>query len=267
VDNGRVIRWCTAFLDLPEPSFDRGVAFWHEVTGTTLSAPRGDDQQFMTLVPTDGATDIVRVQRLPVPVVPDRDIHIDLHVDDVATAVHEAVVAGARVRHSMDTYSVLESPGGAIFCIVAMHADGVRPAPVGEPGGQTLLDQVAIDCPATLFDRESAFWAAVTGWTVHGALRPEFVAIGREPGQPYRFLMHRLGEDDTRERVTMHLDIACEDVGDAVARHITLGATRLGHQPGHWVTMRDPVGRLYCLTPRNPTTGVLRVAPNPSALT
>ena len=35
------IRWIWAFLDTPSPDAARSWAYWAQVTGTTLSTPRG----------------------------------------------------------------------------------------------------------------------------------------------------------------------------------------------------------------------------------
>ena len=47
-------RWLTLFLDFPASSFDAGVAFWREVTGSALSPFRGAAGEFATLLPPDG---------------------------------------------------------------------------------------------------------------------------------------------------------------------------------------------------------------------
>ena len=57
------IHWLTAFIDLPIDGFDRGAAFWQRVTESRISAPRGADDQFVTLIPPDGHA-YLRVQRI-----------------------------------------------------------------------------------------------------------------------------------------------------------------------------------------------------------
>ena len=46
-----MIRWVYAFIDRPKERFDQAAAFWTAVTGTTLSARRGADGEFATLLP------------------------------------------------------------------------------------------------------------------------------------------------------------------------------------------------------------------------
>ena len=43
------IRWIWAFLDTPSPDAARSWAYWAQVTGTTLSTPRGDHGEVVTL--------------------------------------------------------------------------------------------------------------------------------------------------------------------------------------------------------------------------
>jgi hypothetical protein len=57
-------------------------------------------------------------------------------------------------------------------------------------------------------------------------------------------------------RARIHLDVACDDIHAEAAEHIALGAGYY-HETDYWVTLRDPAGLLYCLTRRNPDTGML----------
>jgi hypothetical protein len=50
----------------------------------------------------------------------------------------------------------------------------------------------------------------------------------------------------------MHVDLACDDVDEEVARHRVLGASVVRRVPGEWTTLRDPAGREYCVTARSP---------------
>src|SRR4051812_7423425 len=106
-----VIRWTTAFLDLPPPAFDAGAAFWCATTGSTLSPARGSRGEFATLLPPDGDA-YLRVQRLDDG--PAR-VHLDLHVDDVDASAAQALALGA-TEVAQPGHVVLASPGGFPFC-------------------------------------------------------------------------------------------------------------------------------------------------------
>ena len=84
------MRWITAFIDLPASSLDADIEFWLAVTGTTLSASRGVDGEFVSLLPGDGH-EFLKVQRLGSG--PAR-LHLDVHVDDPLAAVAPAVDGG-----------------------------------------------------------------------------------------------------------------------------------------------------------------------------
>ncbi|MBL7497875.1 VOC family protein [Frankia sp. CNm7] len=235
--------WLTAFLDFPPADFERGVAFWRAVTATSLSAPRGETEQFATLVPGDGDA-FLRVQRLGEG--PAR-VHLDVH------------------RAGQD-FEVCRSPGGFLFCEVGA-GENARPRPVtwpavpggprgdlGGPGHSSLVDQVCLDIPADRYETECAFWGELTGWPVRAGSRPEFRYLERPAGVPLRLLLQRL--DEPTGPVRAHLDLATTDRSAETERHVALGAAVVGHGP-RWTVLRDPVGTRYCVTDRSPVTGLL----------
>ncbi|MCV7169544.1 VOC family protein [Mycobacterium manitobense] len=52
----------------------------------------------------------------------------------------------------------------------------------------------------------------------------------------------------------MHLDVSVDDITDAVAQAVALGAREAAHQqaPSLWRVMLDPVGHPFCLTTVTP---------------
>ncbi|MDQ3310756.1 MAG: hypothetical protein M3517_01395 [Actinomycetota bacterium] len=121
-----------------------------------------------------------------------------------------------------------------------------------------LADQLAIDVPGDRFDDECWYWAAVTGWALHrSAVRDEYRYLERPVGFPLRLLLQRRDDNDGRARG--HLDLATDDVPELVDVHRRLGAT-LHHAFGYWTTLLDPAGFPYCVTSRDPRTGVLKVS-------
>lgn len=246
-----MIRWTTLFLDRPAATFDAARDFWLASTGSTSSPVRGEHGEFLTSIPPDGDAHL-RLQRV-------HDgpggSHLDLHVDDVRAATDRIVELGADIVDDLDALVVLRSPGGLPFCTVAHHDEAARPMPIGAPGARTRADQVCIDIAPDRFDRECRFWADVTGWSLRTAVEPEFNVLERPPDQPHRFLLQRRGEADTGLDAQCHLDLACDDVDRAVEDHLALGAGFV-ERFRWWAVMTDPAGVPYCLTPRNPDTGV-----------
>jgi len=242
--------WITAFLDFAADGHDDGVRFWSTLTGYDVSPRRGDSDEFATLVPPDGDA-FLKVQRLDGGA--DR-IHLDLHVPDPRAAADRAIGLGA-VEVADHGYVALASPGGFPFCFVA-HPASVRPLASTWPGGHSsLLDQVCLDIPASSYDSESLFWSEVTGWEERGStVSPDFHSLLRPPGHPVRLLLQRL--HDPTGRVRAHLDWATTDRAAETERHVGLGATVLGTH-SHWTVLADPQDRVYCITDRQPETGML----------
>jgi hypothetical protein len=249
------IRWLTAFVDLPTESFDRGARFWEWATGSTLSAPRGANGEFMTLMPGDGDA-YLRVQR----VAGAGGIHLDLHTDDVASLVGQGEMLGARAVGG-HRYTVMASPGGFTFCVVPHDGELARPQPSAMNSGPvSLVDQVCVDIPDPVFEDEASFWAEFTGWELHATERPAFSYLVRPPDIPLRLLLQRLGTDDRAGAVRAHLDLACgTHVEEVAAQHEVAGAA-IVRRYEDWTTMRDPADLVYCLTRRDPLTGRLYAA-------
>lgn len=246
------IEWLTAFLDLPPGTFGPASAYWQAVTGYQLSAPRGPAAEFATLLPGQGDA-FVRVQRTgggsP-------GCHLDVHTADVRGLTDRALRLGAHPtdQDPVPGLAVLRSPGGLAFCLTSEDEFSERPYPQRWPAGQRcLLDQLCIDMPAGTAARETAFWTGLTGWPLRDSAQSEFASLARPAGMPLRLLLQRLGEPSGRCRA--HLDLACDDVPAEVRRHQALGGTVLRVTDG-FTTLLDPAGLPYCVTGRDPETGL-----------
>ncbi len=244
------IRWLTAFIDMPEHLFDVGATFWEGVTGSRRTQMRGEHEEFATLVPPDGDP-YLRVQRIAAG---EPRVHLDLHVASKTAALARAREHGASLVADLG-WLIMRSPGGFVFCLVDDEGESIRPG--SHPSPPHRLDQFSVDIPFAMFDSESRFWAALTGWDLQRSALDEFARLEVPRHLPYRILLQRLGEDDGGGEVRAHLDIACGDNIDEVAtHHESIGATNLGRCK-YWVTMQDPIGLRYCLTPRDPETGTV----------
>lgn len=253
-------RWLTLFLDFPAQSFGTEIAFWREITGSALSPFRGEAGEFATLLPPDGDP-YLRVQRIADG---SGGAHLDLHVDPAAGTVDQAAdraaTLGATVRHASEGLVVADSPGGFTFCLVSWHEEGTVPRPVTlDTGGASRLDQLCLDIPPDAYERECAFWAALTGWDLRSGGRPEFAYLDRPAQIPLRLLLQRRDRAGPSDRVTGHADFACARRELLAARHAASGARIVSVFP-HWTVMTDPAGRSYCLTGRDPETGKLPAA-------
>jgi hypothetical protein len=245
--------WTSAFLDLPADAHAAGLGFWRDVTGWSVSPVRGGAGEFVTLQPAEG-DDHLRVQR----VAEGRPrLHLDLHVAEPRAAADRAVSLGAREVADLSTSSrhrlghvVLRSPGGLPFCLVGHPASTPAPAASWPGGHRSAVDQVCLDVPAELHDRELTFWHALTGRELAGSPgHPEFHRLRRPAHEPLHLLVQRL--DDPLGEVRAHLDLASSDVAAETARHESLGArTVVVHE--EWTVLTDPTGAAYCITGREP---------------
>ncbi|HYH34751.1 MAG TPA: VOC family protein [Nocardioides sp.] len=237
--------WISAFVDLSPDSFDDELAFWTAVTGWEVSPVRGAAGEFVTLLPPAGG-DHLRVQRLA----SGRPrIHLDLHVASPRQAADRAVDLGAREVADLG-HVVLASPGGFPFCLVGHPAS--QPAPSTEwPGGhRSTVDQVCLDIPAELFDRELRFWRELTGRELSDRTGGEFRRLPAPPHEPLQLLLQRLGEP--LGEVRAHLDLATTDRTAETERHVALGARVVAPYEG-WTVLTDPAGSAYCITDRVPS--------------
>jgi hypothetical protein len=260
---GGAIRWIYAFIDRPFAQFERACEFWLAATGTRLSALRGERGEFATLLPEAASDAFVKIQGVGDD---GQGAHLDLAVEDVPGYARRAVGLGATTVFEEPGLSVLRSPAGKLFCVCAWEGEARRPAPLDRPGpdgsgGRSRLDQVCIDVAPRHVAAEIEFWGALTGWERHPGrhglvlFKPP-AAPGLGPGVPIRILVQWLEGAD--EPTGAHIDIACADIEAVRAWHEqTLGATTVRALP--WRTiMRDPVGGTYCLTKRDPDTGVMQ---------
>lgn len=222
-----------------------------EATGSKLSETRGDLAEFATLLPAGGEA-YLRVQRVE----NGGGTHVDLHVDDVEGFLIHAANAGGSVDRSSCAPALVWSPGGIPCCVVEHRGETTRPDPyLSGSGASSLVDQVCIDIPADRFADECRFWSTLTGWVVQSSSRyEEFKFLIRPGWSPLRMLLQRRRDNDAP--TAAHLDIAADDVKMIVADHVRLGATVLDEFDS-WTAMRDPSGFPYCVTARNPGTGLL----------
>ena len=249
------ITWMSAFLDFrSRADFDVGTEFWSAVTGYERSPLRGPSKEFATLLPATG-DDYLRVQCLADG--PGR-IHLDLHVVDPRAAATRAQRFGATlVVDSPEGYVVMRSPGDFTFCFVD-RPRAARSEPANWPdSGRSAVDQVCIDVPSVFWKRELQFWSELTGWKVRPSqVHPDFARLAVPDELPLRLLLQKLGNDDGVTRA--HLDLAATDRNAEVARHRDLGA-RVVSEHSLWTVLADPTDARYCVTDRDPDTGLLPV--------
>ena len=232
--------WIQVFLDTPADAFEEAVGFWSAVTGWAPSERRGEDGQFLTLLPPAGSA-YVKMQAVDGPA----GVHLDLDSADRPAVVQRARDLGAGEARTYHDVEVMRSPGGLVFCHTLLD---------GEPSlardGATIVDQVCLDIPAAHWESELAFWAELTGRGPQVGSLPQFARLV-ENGR-LRILLQRLDEPDGPVRA--HPDLATAQREADTREHVRLGA-RLETVFDHWTVLTAPGGQVYCLTDRDPATG------------
>lgn len=235
--------WIEIFLDVPRPTWRTSLEFWSAVTCWSISPPRGEAGEFVTLLPP-GGPGWVRLQAVDGP----PRVHLDLDAPDRVVAQRHSTDLGAGVAWTRDDLTVMRSPGGLLFCHTT-EPEGTLDR--GDP--LRVLDQVCIDIPGDRWEAEVGFWRDLTGRDLTAGGEPEFAVLGRDGA--VRVLLQRL--EETAGPVRAHVDLAVADRGGETPRHVELGAEVLMVHPW-WTVLRAPDGHVYCLTDRDPATGRVR---------
>ncbi|GAA5107112.1 VOC family protein [Nocardia iowensis] len=243
-----MIRWIWAFLDRPAQRFDDCAKFWSTVTGTQLSARRGEHDEFLTLLPDPARFSAAGVKMQSVTGL--GGVHLDLDVDHIPTAVRTALDLGAELVANHPDYAVLRSPSGQTFCLTPSRRTKGTPAPAvpGPDGTLSRLDQVCLDIGPADYATETEFWKSLTGWNFQQGRLPEFARLRADEPFPIQLLLQRLGED---RPTSAHIDLSSSDITATAAWHETLGATVVDRYE-HWIVMSDPADAPYCITARDP---------------
>ncbi len=95
--------------------FDEAVRFWSGVTGQ--EARPDEDGTYQAVGPVGGIN--VEVQHTGEGT-PAR-VHLDIETDDVPAEVDRVVALGATVLEQREGYTILQDPGGLVFCVVPVQ--------------------------------------------------------------------------------------------------------------------------------------------------
>ncbi|MFF4984474.1 VOC family protein [Streptomyces sp. NPDC001046] len=114
------------------------------------------------------------------------------------------------------------------------------------------LSAIALDCPDPL--ALAAFYQRATGLALHPGSGPDFASLTGEHGIFLAFqraAAHRpptWPDDDVPQQ--LHCCFTVQDLDEAEARLLHLGATRPDRQPepARWRVLIDPAGHPLCIT-------------------
>mgnify|MGYP001554870387 CR=1 FL=1 len=104
------------------------------------------------------------------------------------------------------------------------------------------LSSAYVDVPRRHYDASVRFYSELLGKrATFDAQDPDYAAYGA-PETGIELAVQAIGDDRPR----LHLDIETDDIEAEVARLVDLGATVV-ERIQTWVTMRDPVGIIFCV--------------------
>lgn len=246
------VKWLLLCLDTPEEGAAEAWAFWRDALHSTLSKPRGSRAHFATLLPAAGDPWVI-VQAIEDGLT---GVHLDLCVEDVDAASAAACELGAREIDAWGPVRVMRSPGGFAFCLVDWDAldSPSHQVRTGAAHSEILADQLALDVPAPLYEREVFFWQMLTGWPLDAPIESGDCSLVRPAQMPVSIYFQQV--EDDRLRVSGHLDLASVDRLWHTEEHLGFGAEFLARFD-RWTVMRAPGGQTYCITDHRPEHGHL----------
>lgn len=102
-------------IDHPEPVFEDTLTFW-----SAVQSVEPDRQEVYASIGEVGSLNL-EVQRTGAGTPP--RVHLDIETDDVAAEVARVVALGARLVEERDGYTILNDPGGLVFCVVPVQTE------------------------------------------------------------------------------------------------------------------------------------------------
>ena len=191
------------------------------------------------------------------PDVQQKQMHMDFTVDDVQTAVGNAIFLGAKkaaMQYGGENYVTMFDTEGHPFCLCKRISE----ADFGEHFEKKYYSILAdysmnIDCPDTKALRE--FYAGLTEWDQN--FHPASLVV--EDGMNVHFMQSDFDyvppvwpEEPGKQQKQMHFNYQVDDLTAAVEEAVRLGAVKTAEQYGgdHFVTLLDPVGHPFCLCRR-----------------
>jgi predicted enzyme related to lactoylglutathione lyase len=104
-------------VDHPEEDWEAGLAFWAGVQGVTPVSEDETMDEYRSL----GTIGSVALESQRTRAGTPARIHLDIETDDVPAEVARVVALGATVLQENTSYTVLEDPGGLVFCVVPVQ--------------------------------------------------------------------------------------------------------------------------------------------------
>ena len=102
-------------IDHPESHWQEALSFWSGVQGVAPTSAGEDEYRSL------GTIGSVHLESQRVGDGTPARLHLDIESDNVAAEVARVVGLGATVLEEREGYTVLQDPGGLVFCVVPVQ--------------------------------------------------------------------------------------------------------------------------------------------------
>ena len=185
-----------------------------------------------------------------------KQMHLDIVVDDLPSAVENAIRLGAAKAAEQygDYYVTILDPEGRPFCICNRSQEKSDFDLYYEKMGWGSIPDLSImvDCQKT--DAIRSFYAQLTDWDQEfhrSVLIPEnkMIICFMESEGDFDYIPPVWPEEPGKQQKQMHFNFQADDLASAVEEAVRLGAKKPAEQYGgdHFVTLLDTEGHPFCL--------------------
>jgi len=189
-----------------------------------------------------------------------KQMHLDFTVDDVQSAVDEAIRLGATkaaMQYGGDACITMLDTEGRPFCICKRPGRESEFALYYEKMGWGAIPDISINIDCKRSEILRGFYARLTDWDqgFHWtALIPENRMVVHFMGcdGDFDYIPPVWPEEPGKQQKQMHFNFQVDDLPGAVEEAIRIGAVKAAEQYGgdHFVTMLDTEGHPFCLCQR-----------------
>lgn len=109
-------RLAAIVIDCLPDKFEESVRFWAVALGVPVPDRARDDPRYVHLERPEGEIEVL-IQRVE----KDPGIHLDLSVKSLDEQVTRLEAAGARRKHKVKNWWVMQDPSGHAFCVVPLQ--------------------------------------------------------------------------------------------------------------------------------------------------
>jgi len=189
-----------------------------------------------------------------------KQMHLDFTVDDVQSAMEQAIRLGATKaakQYGGDNFVTMLDTEGHPFCLCGRPESKSNFAIYYENMGWGAIPDVSINIDCVKSEILRGFYAQLTDWDqgFHWtALIPEnrMVVHFMECDGDFDYIPPAWPEEPGKQQKQMHFNFQVDDLPAAVEEAVRLGAVKTSGQYGgnHFVTLLDTEGHPFCLCQR-----------------